>query len=236
MPPDESPATHARRRPLTDCRLGAPRVRDQRPRSNMRVDLFQRLQDSFNWLGEINQIARSRRFLERHPHVDHPTLQRRLNRPRRTHPDNSPREPRLSQRQRERSSNQPNANDGRGTAAVLCPLASVLFLHAVRSMAAAIAFTCRIISLNCAGFSVCAPSLTARSRSGWTSTSNPSAPAATAARAIGATRSRRPVPCEGSPTIGRCDNFFTTGIAETSIVLRVYVSNVRIPRSHKITS
>ena len=36
-----------------------------------------------------------------------------------------------------------------------------------------------------------------------------------------ATMSRRPVPCEGSPSIGRCDSFFTTGMAEMSIVLRV---------------
>jgi hypothetical protein len=51
--------------------------------------------------------------------------------------------------------------------------------------------------------------------------SRPSAPAATAARAIGATLSRRPVPWLGSTTIGRWLRFFTTGIAEMSSVLRV---------------
>ena len=102
--------------------------------------------------------------------------------------------------------------------------------------AGAIMRNCAIISSNCSGKSDCAPSLSAWSGSGWTSTSRPSAPAATAARAMGTTLSRRPVPCEGSATIGRCDSFFTIGMAEISMVLRVYVSKVRIPRSHRITS
>src|SRR5689334_24163359 len=54
--------------------------------------------------------------------------------------------------------------------------------------------------------------------------------------AIGRTLSRRPVPCDGSAMIGRCDRDFTIGIAEISIVFRVYVSNVRMPRSHSMTS
>ena len=32
---------------------------------------------------------------------------------------------------------------------------------------------------------------------------------------------RRPVPCEGSPRMGRCESFFTTGMAEISMVFRV---------------
>ena len=64
----------------------------------------------------------------------------------------------------------------------------------------------------------------------------PSAPAATAARAIGATMSRRPAPWLGSATIGRWLSFLTTGIAEMSNVLRVAVSNVRMPRSQRMTS
>ena len=43
----------------------------------------------------------------------------------------------------------------------------------------------------------------------------------TAARAIGATLSRRPVPWLGSPMIGRWLSFCTTGIAEMSNVFRV---------------
>ncbi len=50
---------------------------------------------------------------------------------------------------------------------------------------------------------------------------SPSAPAATAARAIGITLSRRPVPWLGSTTIGRWLRFLITGIAARSSVLRV---------------
>src|ERR1700704_4204072 len=57
----------------------------------------------------------------------------------------------------------------------------------------------------------------------------PSAPAATAARAIGATISRRPAPWLGSAMIGRWLSFLTTGIAGMSNVLRVAVSNVVLP-------
>ena len=53
---------------------------------------------------------------------------------------------------------------------------------------------------------------------------SPSAPAAIAARATGATRWRMPVEWLGSTTIGRCDIALTTGIAEMSSVLRVDVS------------
>ena len=47
------------------------------------------------------------------------------------------------------------------------------------------------------------PSLTAASGSGWTSRIKASAPAATAARLMAGTSSRKPVPCEGSATTGR---------------------------------
>ena len=69
---------------------------------------------------------------------------------------------------------------------------------------------------NCAGNSDCAPSLRARSGSGCASMSRPSAPAATAARAIGATLSRRSVPWLGSTTIGRWLSLWITGIVEMS--------------------
>ena len=42
-----------------------------------------------------------------------------------------------------------------------------------------------------------------------------------AARAIAATLSRLPVPCDGSAMMGRCDNCLITGIAAMSSVLRV---------------
>src|SRR2546430_16723085 len=56
--------------------------------------------------------------------------------------------------------------------------------------------TCAL-PIYCAGNIDCAPSLSAWSGSQWTSMINPSAPAATAARAIGATMSRRPAPWLG---------------------------------------
>src|ERR1700733_8091625 len=74
---------------------------------------------------------------------------------------------------------------------------------------------------NCSGNSDCAPSDNALSGLGWTSIRSPSQPAATAARAMGATLSRRPTPCEGSASIGRCESFLITGMAEMSMVLRV---------------
>src|ERR1700722_5722955 len=74
---------------------------------------------------------------------------------------------------------------------------------------------------NCPGSSDCAPSDRAGAGSLCTPISNPAAPAATAARAMGATLSRRPVPWEGSPIMGRCDSFLITGMAAMSKVLRV---------------
>src|SRR6266481_5285375 len=93
-----------------------------------------------------------------------------------------------------------------------------------------------IIFWNCAMSSDCAPSLMAFSGAGCTSTINPSAPIATPARESAGTRLRFPVAWLGSRTTGRCVNSFSAGIAAMSHVLRVTVSNVRIPRSHKITS
>ena len=63
----------------------------------------------------------------------------------------------------------------------------------------------------------------------------PSAPAAIDARDMGTTLSRRPVPCDGSTTIGRCDRRSTAGTTERSSVLRVKSENVRMPRSHRTT-
>src|SRR5215813_9832918 len=67
-----------------------------------------------------------------------------------------------------------------------------------RPMAAAIFSTSRISFSNEGRLSDCMPSLKARSGSGCTSMISPSAPQATAARAIGSTALRIPTPCEGS--------------------------------------
>jgi len=147
--------------------------------------------------------------------VDYAPRQGRFNAGGRADADDFPAESSLAQSQREASADQPYADDTHH--------APGLRHHgyAVLPTAAAIARTCCIISLNCAGVRVCAPSLKARSGSGCTSTIRPSAPAATDARAMGSTWSRRPVPCDGSPTMGRCESFFTTGMAEISMVFRV---------------
>ena len=93
-----------------------------------------------------------------------------------------------------------------------------------------------IIFWNCARSSDCAPSLMAFSGAGCTSTISPSAPIATPARDKAGTRLRFPVAWLGSRMTGKCVNSFSAGIAAMSQVFRVTVSNVRIPRSHKITS
>ena len=49
------------------------------------------------------------------------------------------------------------------------------------------------------------------------------------------TSERLPVPCDGSTTTGRWVISRSTGTAERSSVLRVARSNVRMPRSHRIT-
>src|SRR6267143_991553 len=105
-----------------------------------------------------------------------------------------------------------------------------------RPIASAIIRTSRISCMNWSGYSDCAPSESASSGFGCTSTMMPSAPAATAARAIGITLSRKPVPWDGSAMIGRCESLCTTGMTVRSKRLRVAVSKLRTPRSHRMTS
>src|SRR5690606_36929559 len=84
---------------------------------------------------------------------------------------------------------------------------------------------------NSAGAGDCAPAASPLSGSTCASRRRPSAPAATAARAIAGTLSRMPTPWLGSATTGRWERFSITGMAEMSMVLRVAVSKVRMPRS-----
>ena len=63
----------------------------------------------------------------------------------------------------------------------------------------------------------------------------PSAPAATAARAIAGIRSGRPVAWLGSTMIGRWLCPWMLGTTDRSSVFRVESSNVRMPRSQRIT-
>ena len=67
----------------------------------------------------------------------------------------------------------------------------------------------------------CAASLRACSGSRVHLDDDPVRPAATAARASGSTRSRRPAGCDGSTTTGRCVSCLSTGIAAMSSVKRV---------------
>ena len=69
--------------------------------------------------------------------------------------------------------------------------------------------------------SAAAASESACSGRGCVSTIIPSAPAATAARASGSTRSRRPAACDGSTITGRCVSRFSTATAPRSSVKRV---------------
>ena len=77
---------------------------------------------------------------------------------------------------------------------------------------------------NCGISSDCAPSLTAFSGAGCTSTINPSAPIATPARASAGTRLRFPVAWLGSRITGRCVSSLSAAMAAMSQVLRVTVS------------
>ena len=63
----------------------------------------------------------------------------------------------------------------------------------------------------------------------------PSTPVAVAARASGVTALATPVPCDGSTTMGRWVMARKSGNTPRSSVLRVMVSNVRMPRSQRIT-
>src|SRR5438876_532786 len=71
---------------------------------------------------------------------------------------------------------------------------------------------------NCSGKSDWNPSERARSGFGCTSTINPAAPAATAAKAIGCTLSRLPVPWLGSTMIGKWLRRCTAGTTLRSSV------------------
>ena len=87
----------------------------------------------------------------------------------------------------------------------------------------------------CRGRSACGPSESAFSGHEWTSMCTPSHPDATAARAIAGIRSGRPVAWLGSTMIGRWLSPWTLGTIDRSSVLRVESSNVRTPRSQRIT-
>src|SRR5688572_31854104 len=52
---------------------------------------------------------------------------------------------------------------------------------------------------------------------------------------MGAIKLRSPVPCDGSASTGKWDNSLTSATAARSSVLRVAVSKVLMPRSHKTT-
>ena len=88
---------------------------------------------------------------------------------------------------------------------------------------------------NPAKSSDCGPSESARSGQGCTSMISPSAPTATAARDTAAIRLCLPVPCDGSAITGRCDRSRASATAARSIVLRISVSKVLMPRSHSTT-
>src|SRR3989338_5898261 len=90
-------------------------------------------------------------------------------------------------------------------------------------------------AVNFLGSSDWGPSERATSGFGWTSIIRPSAPAAMAALAIGPTYSQLPVPWLGSTMTGRWDRFLITGTALRSSVKRVWSSNVRMPRSQRMT-
>ncbi len=85
--------------------------------------------------------------------------------------------------------------------------------------------------------SCCGPSQIASSGCGWTSTMIPSAPTAAAASDIGITSSRRPAAWLGSTITGSWVSSFRIGHGHQVERERdSAVSNVRIPRSHRITA
>ena len=91
-----------------------------------------------------------------------------------------------------------------------------------------------IIWSNIGKVSDCSPSERASSGRGCTSTMMPSAPTATLPIARGLTSQRLPVACDGSTTTGRWVRWWSSGTAVRSSVLRVLVSNVRMPRSQRM--
>src|SRR5512134_983565 len=116
----------------------------------------------------------------------------------------------------ERSADQPEREDVAPFRAPACPR--------VLPTAFAIFFSRETISWKAAGRSDCGPSESAVSGWWWTSTMMPSAPAAIAAAESGSTRLIFPEAWLGSAMTGRWDSSLTTGIAETSKVLRVACS------------
>src|SRR5271155_59604 len=225
-------------RGMHDAQLGAARIGNQRVRRGVLGDFWQQIERSANRQSNVDQV----RAMQRRGEI---AVMRFIDGPARFRlahrlgaiPASDVHVRRIFfQRQRERSTDQPGAKNGD-------PLDEVGGRHEsydaqaamVRPMAGAMMRSSRMSCSNCAGSSDCAPSDSAWSGSLCTSISSPSAPAATAARAIAATLSRRPVPCDGSAIIGKCESFLITGIAAISKVLRVYVSNVRMPRSQRAT-
>src|SRR5205085_8204348 len=122
----------------------------------------------------------------------------------------------------------------RVTHAAAAPSASAAGM--VRPAASANGRNARISERKASTDSDWSPSDSASSGAGCTSMMRPSAPAAIAAKASGATRSARPPAWLGSTITGRCVSDLSTGIAAMSSVLRVAVSYVRVPRSQRMTS
>src|SRR5262249_35094484 len=171
--------------------------------------------------------------------VGDPTLDCELRRPPAAANGNSTGKPGAAQRERERAADQTAADNADvlesahieficigcigylGRIGQIGQIGFVRAVHSRLSTAGAMTRSCPASLSNCSSVSDCAPSRSAWLGSWWTSMSNPSAPAAIAARAIGGTLSRRPMARLGSTMIGRWENFLITGIAERSSVWRV---------------
>src|SRR5207302_5835625 len=121
------------------------------------------------------------------------------------------------------AANQSCSEHGNSACAQHCSARDERSHHAaiLRPTAGAIMRNSAINCSNCWKWSDCAPSDSACSGSLWTSSSRPSAPAATAARAMGATLSRRPVPCAGSARMGRGATSVITAMARISRLSRL---------------
>src|SRR6202165_5817487 len=90
--------------------------------------------------------------------------------------------------------------------------------YILRPIASATARSRGTRSAKTSGTIACSPSLLANWGESCTSIMTASAPAATAARDICGTNSRRPIPCVGSTTTGRCVFDFRRGTALRSSV------------------
>src|SRR2546430_6685622 len=102
----------------------------------------------------------------------------------------------VAKRQRQRAADQAEPGDADPHFAATC---------SVRPTARATCGTASMSARKLSKLSDWNPSESAWSGLGCTSTRRPSAPAATAASAIGATRYHLPVPCDGSASTGRCE-------------------------------